>query len=191
MIGKDMYEYLTHFADNETIVNIFSVNKKFSDDIYFERVVRRKYPNCVYRYTKNWKILFIEITKSVKELDEKYHVRWDENPLRILEEIEELKVEYYQYGITFEKIIVEDTSPNKNSFSLSIAIEDHKNCLFNFIINYRAINYGDINFIFERLEEIISSWNGEGDITIYQDYLMYREKLIQKYRENTEKKLVK
>ena len=187
MIGKDIYEYLTHFADNETIINIFSVNKKFSNDIYFERVVRRKYPNCVSRYTKNWKILFIEITKSVKELNEKYRVKWDENPLGILEEIEELNVEYRQYGITFEKIIVEDTSPNKNSFSLSIAIEDNKNCLFNFIINYRSINYGDINFIFERLEEIISTWNGEGDITIYQDYLMYREKLIQKYRE----KLVK
>jgi hypothetical protein len=88
---------LTHFADNETIVNIFSVNKKFSDDIYFERAVRRKYPNCVSHYTKSWKALFVEITKSVKVLEEKYSVKWDVNPLGILKEIEELKVEWNNF----------------------------------------------------------------------------------------------
>ena len=43
-LNKDTYLYLTRFADDRTILNMLSVNKKFNDDKFFEEVMRRKYP---------------------------------------------------------------------------------------------------------------------------------------------------
>ena len=43
-LTKDMYEYLTNFADDRDILNMLSVDKKFSNDEFFRKVLERKYP---------------------------------------------------------------------------------------------------------------------------------------------------
>tara|TARA_R110001599_G_scaffold207862_3_gene405103 strand:- start:987 stop:1766 length:780 start_codon:yes stop_codon:yes gene_type:complete len=43
-LSKDTYEYLTNFADDRTILNMLSVNKKFNDEQFFKRIMQRKYP---------------------------------------------------------------------------------------------------------------------------------------------------
>lgn len=37
-LTKDTYLYLTNFADDRTILNILSVNKKFNDPIFFQQI---------------------------------------------------------------------------------------------------------------------------------------------------------
>ena len=43
-VNKDVYEYMADFLDHKTVLNMFSVNRKFGQDIYFERYMRKKYP---------------------------------------------------------------------------------------------------------------------------------------------------
>src|SRR5665647_2458708 len=40
----DVYEYLGRFAEDKDVLNMLSVNKKFNDPIFFERVLRNRYP---------------------------------------------------------------------------------------------------------------------------------------------------
>ena len=44
ILPTDVYEYLANFADDRTILNMLSVNKKFNDEKFFKRVIQRKYP---------------------------------------------------------------------------------------------------------------------------------------------------
>jgi len=46
-IPKDVYEYLTNFGDDKTIVNMLSVNKTFRNEEFFKRVLERKYPMLI------------------------------------------------------------------------------------------------------------------------------------------------
>lgn len=43
-INKDVYEYMTNFADDKTVLSMFSVNKKFREEEYFSRVMSKRYP---------------------------------------------------------------------------------------------------------------------------------------------------
>ena len=76
-LPKDVYEYLTNFADDRDILNMLSVNKQFNyDDEIFRRVMQRKYPLLI-RYRKeneSWKSLFIRMVYYLSELKEKYGI---------------------------------------------------------------------------------------------------------------------
>ncbi len=43
-LTKDTYEYLLNFADDKDILNMLSTNKKFRDEKFFERILKRRYP---------------------------------------------------------------------------------------------------------------------------------------------------
>ena len=40
----NIYEYITNFADDRTIISMLSVNKKFRDENLFKRIIQRRYP---------------------------------------------------------------------------------------------------------------------------------------------------
>ena len=75
-LGKDMYEYLTNFADDKDILNMLSVNKKFRDEKFFERVMIRRYPNMINfkRDNDSWKSFFIKTIYYVSKLKEEYGI---------------------------------------------------------------------------------------------------------------------
>ncbi len=75
-LTKDMYEYLANFADDKDIVNMLSVNKKFNDPIFFERIFKRKYPLLVKFKNENetWKHFYLRMIKSIAKLNEQYHI---------------------------------------------------------------------------------------------------------------------
>jgi len=56
-IPKDVYEHMTKFADDKTIVNMLSVNKSFRNEEFFKRILERKYPLLIIFKGKNqsWK----------------------------------------------------------------------------------------------------------------------------------------
>jgi Ankyrin repeats (3 copies) len=68
-ISKDIYEYLLNFVDDKTILNMLSVNKKFHDDIFFQRVIERKYPLLIEFKNGTWKKLFLRMGFYIAKLE--------------------------------------------------------------------------------------------------------------------------
>ena len=55
-LNKDTYLYLAQFADDRTILNMLSVNKKFNDPEFFRQVMTRKYTLLIkYKGDEDWK----------------------------------------------------------------------------------------------------------------------------------------
>jgi Ankyrin repeats (3 copies)/Ankyrin repeat len=72
-IPKDLYEYLTNFADDKTILNMLSVNKKFRDEKFFQRVIERKYPLLIEfkKDEETWKQFYLRMSYYIAKLEEK------------------------------------------------------------------------------------------------------------------------
>jgi Ankyrin repeats (3 copies) len=68
-ISKDMYEYLMNFADNKTILNMLSVNKDFRNEMFFQRLIKRKYPLLIEFKKETWKELFLRMTYYIAKLE--------------------------------------------------------------------------------------------------------------------------
>ena len=69
-IPKDIYEYLAGFADDRTIIDMLSVNKKFNDPIFFQRIFNRKYPLLMDLKPNNqdWKTFYLTMVKYIAKL---------------------------------------------------------------------------------------------------------------------------
>ena len=79
---KDVYEYLANFADDKTIVNMLSVNKKFNDPVFFERIFKRKYPLLIAfkKDDETWKQFYLKMVKAISLLKEKYDFPYIASP---------------------------------------------------------------------------------------------------------------
>lgn len=75
-LSKDTYLYLTRFADDRTILNMLSVNKKFNDPKFFEEVIRNKYPLLIkYKPDKEtWKRFYISMVYCISKIREDYGI---------------------------------------------------------------------------------------------------------------------
>ena len=73
-LPKDVYEYLTNFADDRTILNMLSVNKKFNDEQFFRRVMERKYPLLIPLKRGTYKELFIQMSYYIAKLEEEFGI---------------------------------------------------------------------------------------------------------------------
>ena len=69
-LTKDVYEYLTNFADDRTILNMLSVNKKFSDAPFFRDVLNRKYPGLVQYKDESWRRFYVKMIYYIAKLEE-------------------------------------------------------------------------------------------------------------------------
>ena len=62
IVSKDIYEYLTNFTDNKSVINMLSVNKRFNSEEFYHRVLLRKYPLLLkYKQDKSYKLFFVEM----------------------------------------------------------------------------------------------------------------------------------
>ena len=72
-LTKDTYEYILNFADDRTILNMLSVNKKFRDEALFERIVKIRYPLLAkYIHYNTWANYYIEIMYYLSKLEEEF-----------------------------------------------------------------------------------------------------------------------
>ena len=80
-ISKDIYEYLTNFVDDRTIVNMLSVNKKFNDEHMFYRILLRKYPLLLnFKVAdESYRKLFVRMTSAIDQMS-KIDVPYIQNP---------------------------------------------------------------------------------------------------------------
>jgi len=91
-IPKDLYEYLTNFADDRTILSMLSTNKQFRDESFFRRVIERKYPNTIKfkEQDQTWKRFYIETVYYINKIYDLIGYKYTKNATR------SPKV-YYQY----------------------------------------------------------------------------------------------
>lgn len=91
-IPKDVYEYIAHFADDKTVLNMLSVNKKFNQEGIFFRIIDKRYPllikfknNC-----KTWRRFYIKmiyyIAKNYLEYEIPYISHEEFNPYKFYKE---------------------------------------------------------------------------------------------------------
>jgi hypothetical protein len=84
-LTKDAYLYILNFADDRTILNMLSTNKKFhniGDEKFFEMIMKRKYPLLIRfknddHYLKKfetWKHLYIRMVYYISKLDEEFKI---------------------------------------------------------------------------------------------------------------------
>jgi hypothetical protein len=73
-IPKDIYEYLTNFADDKTVLNMFSVNKKFNDFVFFEKIMTKRYLTLIGFKKKNekWKEFYVRTIYWVSRLKKNF-----------------------------------------------------------------------------------------------------------------------
>ena len=77
-ISKDIYEYLLELVDDGTVLNMLSVNRKFNNQNYFEKVVKRKY-NHLLKYKEiddNWRYFFVKIIYYNFQLENRFGVKY-------------------------------------------------------------------------------------------------------------------
>ena len=75
-LTKDIYLYLTRFADDKTILNMLSVNKKYNNEKFFEQVMRRKYP-LLLKFKKpeqSWKQFFVGMVYCIAKIEETHGI---------------------------------------------------------------------------------------------------------------------
>ena len=75
-LTKDTYEYLLNFAEDRTVLNMLSVNRKFNDEKLFEKIVKRKYADLIAYKEKDesWKRFFIRLVYYVARLKDVYDI---------------------------------------------------------------------------------------------------------------------
>ena len=72
----NIYEYITNFADDRTILSMLSVNKKFRDENLFRRIIKRRYPLLIEFKQPNetWQHFFVNMTYYIHKLEEDYDI---------------------------------------------------------------------------------------------------------------------
>lgn len=96
-VVTDIYEYIVLFADHATSLNMLSVNKKFLDEIYYKRIIEKKYPYLeklkslgkpveyeytmkgqqyteIYNYVLTWRQCYIKNLYFIFKIEKKYNL---------------------------------------------------------------------------------------------------------------------
>lgn len=89
---KDIYEYIVGLADDRTVLNMLAVNKKFNDDLYFKKILEKRYPLLLIKYKnedETYKQFYLRMVKYIAELWEVYKIPYipaeDFNPKSLLQ----------------------------------------------------------------------------------------------------------
>lgn len=158
-LSKDTYLYLTQFADNRTILNMLSVNKKFNDDMFFEQVMKRKYPLLISQKQnyETWKHFFLKNIYYISKIEEQYGIPYIPTTLNIPKTMYKSGDIIYNLAVNMasyagdiglvKKIMKNHPEDFKYSDSLYIplmfaAIGNHKDIIELMIQKGADINYG-------------------------------------------------
>ena len=73
---KDVYEYISNFADDKTLINMILANSKvFDNEKFYEKVIRKRYPLLMeYLYNKTWKFLYLDMVRMLSKVEEEYQI---------------------------------------------------------------------------------------------------------------------
>ena len=90
--NKDIYSYIVNLADDRTVLNMLSVNRKFSDDSYFREILEKRYP-LLLKYKEedeSYKHFYLAMVKYMAKLWEEFQIPYipskDFNPEELYRE---------------------------------------------------------------------------------------------------------
>ena len=69
-VCKDIYEYIIEFVDMGSIMNMLSVNKKFSDNIVLIRIMKKRFPRLErFRKDETWRNFYVKMLYYIQKLN--------------------------------------------------------------------------------------------------------------------------
>ena len=75
--NKDVYEYISNFADDKTVINmIIARGKIFDNEKFYEKVMRKRYPLLIdfRKENETWKALYLRMVFILAKLQEDYDI---------------------------------------------------------------------------------------------------------------------
>lgn len=120
-LNIDTYEHLLTFLDDKTVLNALSVNTLFMSEIFFKRILRKRYSYTM-RFKNehlNWREYFIQVIYYLKKLEEKnipYLPVHDFNVKDIYEHVYSGKMEKILDFMFLEKDIKRLNKTYKNNY---------------------------------------------------------------------------
>ena len=75
--NKDIYEYISNFTDDKTVINmIFANGKVFDNEKFYEKLLRKRYPLVIEfrKEIEEWKILYLRMVDVLAKLEEDYQI---------------------------------------------------------------------------------------------------------------------
>ena len=75
--NKDVYEYILNLADDKTTINMLRANPKvFDNEIFYEKVMRKRYPLLIeFRPPAlSWKEFYLRMVYTLAKLEEDYKI---------------------------------------------------------------------------------------------------------------------
>lgn len=82
LVSRDIYEYITNFVNDKTILILLSVNKKFNSDESYKRLLGRKYPHLIKfkKRSESFKKLFIRMKNYINKLSKRFDFPYIPSP---------------------------------------------------------------------------------------------------------------
>ena len=82
LMNRDVYEHITNFANDRTVLNMLSVNKKFNSDESYKRLLLRKYPHLINfkKDGENFKNLYIRMKNYINKLSKRFKFPYIPSP---------------------------------------------------------------------------------------------------------------
>ena len=75
--NKDVYEYISNFADDKTVINMIRANPKlFDNEKFYEKMMRKRYYLLIdfRKENETWKELYLRMVYALAKLQEKYQI---------------------------------------------------------------------------------------------------------------------
>ncbi len=169
ILSKDIYEYLLNFVDDRDVINMLSVNKKFCNEVLFERELRRRYPLLArFKKEKSWRDFYISTIyylEKLKNLDIPYMKIYDFNPESIYKRWQEA---YYKEDVEIEMDIYYREMNDGNFHTIGYKKNDR------YEIEKKLYNGSSLSF--EKIENEIMIDSPETDIKEGKIWLAFEAK---------------
>ena len=182
-ISKDLYEYLAEFTDDKTIVKMLSVNKKFNNSVFFQRIFNKKYPLLINfkKDNQTQKDFYLSMVKYISKLEEEFSIPYipckDYNPQYFYYEnhkdgynIYDCAIRYAALGGNMEivKLMIEKGATDFNETMYHTAKRGHIEIVklmiekgatdFNFCM-YGAARFGNMDILKLMIEKGATNFN--------------------------------
>jgi len=159
---NDVYEYIINFVDEEDIMNMLSVNKRFYDEKILLRIMNKRFPylSIFKKPFENWRLFYNKMIFSIinlKQLGIPYICHKKFNPYEFFSKNKYDYDLFLKYSIEIKdfktmEILIQKTSEHRLALKAAIKLEDFH------IINKLTLRKYDYNYVFL---EVVKTGNME------------------------------
>jgi len=104
---KNVYDLIVNSADDRTVLEMLSVNKKFNKDEAFYKILKKRYP-LLLKFKKDdttWKHFYLQMITYISKLKEEYNFPYISNkkfnPIKFYKKIKKNELNIWQEGFEY------------------------------------------------------------------------------------------